>query len=53
MRYHRIFPSDEAVYKVLYLAIQNITKKWTLPIRDWNAALNWFTVAFVERFPQE
>jgi putative transposase len=52
-RNHRIFPSDEAVYKVLYLAIQNITKKWTLPIRDWNAALNWFTVAFAERFPQE
>lgn len=52
-RNHRIFPSDEAVYKVLYLAVQNITKKWTLPIRDWNAALNWFTVAFAERFPQE
>lgn len=52
-RNHRLFPSDEAVYKVLYLAVQNITKKWTLPIRDWNAALNWFTVAFVERFPQE
>jgi putative transposase len=52
-RNHRIFPSDEAVYKVLYLAIQNITKKGTLPIRDWNAAFNWFTVAFAERFPQE
>jgi len=52
-RNHRIFPSDDAVYKVLYLAVQNITKKWTLPIRDWNAALNWFVVAFAERFPQE
>lgn len=52
-RNHRIFPSDEAVYKVFYLAIQNITKKWTLPIRDWNAALNWFALAFAERFPHE
>jgi putative transposase len=47
---HRIFPSDEAVYKVLYLAIQNITKKWTMPIHNWKAALNWFVVEFAERF---
>ena len=47
---HRIFPSDEAVYKVLYLAIQNITKKWTMPIHNWKAAFNWFVVEFAERF---
>jgi len=41
-RNHRIFPSDEAVYKVLYLAIQNITKKWSKPTFDWKAALNYF-----------
>jgi putative transposase len=51
-RNHRIFPSDEAVYKVLYLAIQNIAKKWTMPIRDWNPALNRFALEFGERFPQ-
>jgi putative transposase len=51
-RNHRIFPSDDAVYKVLYLAIQNITKKWSKPIFDWKAALNYFSVAFSERFPQ-
>ncbi len=33
-RNHRIFPSNEAVYKVLYLAIQNIAKKWTMPLRE-------------------
>jgi putative transposase len=49
---HRIFPSDEAVYKVLYLAIQNITKKWTMPIHNWKAALNWFVIEFAERFPR-
>lgn len=51
-RNHRIFPSDDAVYKVLYLAIQDITKKWSKAIFDWKAALNYFSVAFAERFPQ-
>lgn len=51
-RNHRIFPSDDAVYKVLYLAIQNITKKWSKPLFDWKAALNYFSIAFAERFPQ-
>jgi putative transposase len=51
-RNHRIFPSDEAVYKVLYLAMQNIAKKWTMPIRDWKPALNRFAIEFAGRFPQ-
>ncbi len=51
-RNHRLFPSDEAVYKVIYLAMQNIAKKWTMPIRNWVPALNCFAVAFGERFPQ-
>ena len=29
------FPTDEAMFKLLYLAMNNITKKWTQPIRDW------------------
>ncbi len=51
-RNHRIFPSDEAVYKVLYLAIRNIAKKWTMPIREWKPALNRFALEFAGRFPQ-
>lgn len=51
-RNHRIFPSDEAVYKVLYLAIQNIAKKWTMPIREWKPALNRFAIEFAGRLPQ-
>jgi len=50
--HHRIFPSDEAVYKVIYLAMRHIAKKWTMPIRDWKPALNRFAVEFAERFPQ-
>jgi putative transposase len=52
MRNHRIFPSDEAVYKVVYLAMRHIAKKWTMPIHDWKPALNRLTVEFAERFPR-
>ena len=48
---HRAFPTDEAVLKVVYLAIQNISKKWTMPIRDWKPALNRFAIEFGDRFP--
>jgi putative transposase len=46
------FPSDEALLKLFYLALRNIAKKWTMPIRDWKAALNRFTIEFDERMPQ-
>ena len=51
-RNHRIFPSDEAVYKVVYLAMRNLAKKWTMPICGWKPALNRFAVEFAERFPR-
>lgn len=37
------FPTDDAVTKLFYLALRNISKKWTMPIRDWKAALNRFS----------
>lgn len=45
------FPSDAAVLKLFYLALNNIAKKWTMPIRDWKAALNQFTILFEGRMP--
>jgi transposase-like protein len=36
----KVFPSDDAALKVVYLAIQAATKKWSMPIRDWKPALN-------------
>ena len=45
------FPSDEALLKLFYLALRNISQKWTMPIRDWKAALNRFTIQFEERMP--
>ncbi|MFM2428490.1 MAG: hypothetical protein RL012_374 [Bacteroidota bacterium] len=32
----RVFPNDESVFKILYLAIDSISKKWSMPIRDWS-----------------
>jgi len=46
------FPNDEALLKLFYLALRNISKKWTMPIRDWKAALNHFTIQFEGRLPQ-
>ncbi len=43
------FPNDDALLKLFYLALNNISKKWTMPIRDWKAALNQFTIQFDNR----
>jgi putative transposase len=51
LKNHRAFPTDESALKVIYLAIQNISKKWTMPIRDWRPALNQFAIMFDDRFP--
>ena len=42
-------PSDEALTKLFYLALRNISQKWTMPIRDWKAALTRFTIQFGDR----
>lgn len=38
------FPNDEALSKLFYLALMNISKKWTMPLHDWKAALNRFSI---------
>lgn len=45
------FPNDEAVLKLLYLALRNIAKKWTMPIQNWKAALNRFAIIYEDRMP--
>lgn len=45
------FPTDEAALKLLYLALQNIARKWTMPIKEWKAALNRFAILFEDRMP--
>ena len=43
------FPSEAAVYKVLYLALKKAEDKWTMPIRDWDLALQQFAIQFEGR----
>ncbi len=45
------FPNDESMFKLLYLALKNISKKWTMPIKNWKSALNQFSIIFENRMP--
>jgi len=45
------FPNDDSVVKILFLAINRVAKKWTMPIRDWRSALNQFVILFGDRVP--
>jgi putative transposase len=47
----RVFPSNESAFKILYLAINNISKKWSMPVKDWPEALNRFSIEFSDRMP--
>ena len=44
------FPNDAAILKIFYLALQNIARKWTMPIHTWKAALSQFAIKFAGRF---
>jgi len=37
--------------KLVFMALQNISTKWTMPIRDWGAALNQFAILYGDRVP--
>ena len=45
------FPTEDALMKVLHLAIKGVSKKWSMPVRAWKLALNRFAIMFPERFP--
>jgi transposase-like protein len=45
----KIFPNDDAARKMVYLAIQDASKKWTMPIRNWRQAMSRFIIEFEER----
>lgn len=47
------FPNDEAAFKLIWLALNRISKKWTLPIRDWTAAPNCFAILYEDRVKLE
>ena len=46
----RIFPNDTSAFKVVFLAIQKASEKWTMPIRNWKPAMNRFLIEYDDRF---
>lgn len=49
LKKRKLFPTDDSARKVVYLAIQDASKKWTMPIRNWKSALNRFMIEFEDR----
>lgn len=45
------FPSDQAAIKLLYLALEKASQKWSMPIRQWSKALNQLAIHFEGRIP--
>lgn len=45
------FPNDDAAIKLLYMALKNIAKKWTMPLQGWPQAVNQFSIRFGDRLP--
>jgi len=39
-----VFPDDKSIHKIIYLALKNAAKKWTMPIKNWPLALNQFEI---------
>ena len=52
IKLRKIFPNDSSIFKIIYLAIDKASQKWTMPLRDWRAACNRFAIEFEGRFPE-
>jgi len=44
-----VFPDDQAALKAVYLAVANVEKKWTFPVRDWGSVINQLIIKFGDR----
>ena len=49
LKKRKLFPTEDSAKEVIYLAIKNASKKWTMPIRNWKAAMNRFMIEFEDR----
>ncbi len=47
------FPNDDSVYRLIYLGLEQISRKWTMPIKNWKAALQQFAILYEDRLPLE
>ena len=48
----KLFPSDQSAMKVVYLAIEQAAKRWSMPIHNWKPALNQFMMLYEDRLPE-
>jgi putative transposase len=46
-----VFPNDESMVQLLYLALYHVAKRWPRPMRDWKAALHQLVILFGKREP--
>jgi transposase-like protein len=46
-----LFPHDNAALKVVFLAVEQATERWTMPIQNWQLTLNQFMIFLEGRFP--
>jgi transposase-like protein len=44
-------PNDEATMKLIFMILKRISKRWTMPIRNWGEALNQFSLIYGARVP--
>ena len=44
-----VFPTDDALFKMLFLAARDVSKKWSMPIREWKTVISYLAVAYGER----
>jgi len=51
-RNRKIYPNEESALKIVYMAIHEASRKWTMPIHHWKQALNHFAILFEDRLPK-
>lgn len=51
-RNRKIYPNEDSALKIVYMAIREASKHWTMPIRKWKEALNHFAILFEGRMPK-
>lgn len=48
----KIYPNPESALKLVYIAIHEAARRWTMPIHHWKQALNHFAILYEDRLPQ-
>jgi transposase-like protein len=51
-RNRKIYPNEDSALKLIYMAIREASRRWTMPIRQWKQALNHFAILFEDRMPE-